>query len=79
MNDMAPDSRSAFLVKSLDEGLRECQCGLVDIDALEYLVMRLLGAPADDFGEVPLPHDEQGRLVVPTAPDLTVGTWLQRL
>lgn len=76
---VAPDSRSALFVRSIDEGLRECQCGLVDIDALEYLVMRLLGAPTNDFGEVPLPHDEQGRLVVPTDPDLTVGTWLQRL
>jgi hypothetical protein len=52
---------------------------LVDIDALEYLVMRLLQAPAKDFGEVPLPNDEAGRPIVPTEPGLTVGKWLQRL
>jgi len=73
------DDQAALLVKSLDEGLRECQCQSVDIDALEYLVMRLLEAPSTDFGEVPLPKDKTGRLVLPTEPGLTVGGWLQRL
>jgi hypothetical protein len=76
LNDLPGESRPAFLVKSLDQGLRECQCGLVDIDALEYLAMRLLGAPAKDFGQVPVPSDDSGRPIVPTEPDLTVGKWL---
>jgi hypothetical protein len=79
MNGVPYESRAAFLATSLDQGLRECQCSLVDIDALEYLVMRLLGAPAFDYGVVPLPHDEAGRPIVPSEPDLTVGKWLQRL
>ena len=79
MNDLPGEARVAFLVKSLDQGLRECQCGLVDVDALEYLVMRLLQAPAKDFGEVPLPNDDTGHPIVPTEPELTVRKWLQRL
>jgi hypothetical protein len=79
LNDQPVDSKPAFLVTSLDGGLRECQCGLVDLDALEYLVMRILDAPAHDFGEVPLPSDGTGRPQVPNEPGLTVQKWLQRL
>ena len=55
LKDLPGEARLPFLVKSLKEGLRECQCGLVDVDALEYLIMRLLEVPASDFGAVPLP------------------------
>ena len=79
LKDQPSEAQVAFLVKSLDEGLRECQCGWVDIDALEYLVMRLLDVPASDFGAIPLPSDESGHPLVPSEPDLTVGKWLQRL
>jgi len=73
------DFRLAFLIRSLEQGLNECQCQRVDIDALEYLVMRLLEVPANDIGAVQLPNDESGRPIVPTDLDLTVGEWVQRL
>jgi len=73
------DFRLAFLIRSLEQGLNECQCQLVDIDALEYLVMRLLEVPANDIGAVQLPNDESRRPIVPTDLDLTVGEWVQRL
>ena len=46
---------------------------------MEYLVMRILGAPAFDHGAVPLSHDETGHLQIPTELDLTVEQWLRRL
>jgi len=79
LDDLPGEARLPFLMKSLNGGLRECQCGLVDVDALEYLIMRVLEVPASDFGVVPLPSDESRRPFVPSEPDLNVGKWLQRL
>lgn len=79
LNDMPAEARSASVTKAVDEGLRACQCGPVDIDALEYLVMRGLGAPSKDYGFIRLPNDERGHPIVPADPDLTVEQWAQRL
>jgi len=68
-----------YFVWSIAKGLKECQCEGVDIDALEYLALRLLEVPAKDFGEMLLPTDESGRLILPTDLDQTVGEWVQQL
>lgn len=79
LNDLPPASRPPSLAKALDEGLRECNCGWVDVDAMEYLVMRILGAPAPGHGVIPLLQDESGHPIVPTQSDLTVQQWAQGL
>jgi hypothetical protein len=78
LNDMQSESRSAFLRKAVVEGLRECECSWVDVDAFEYLVMRLL-APAYHFTTIPIQNDALDRPIVPAEPELKVQQWLQTL
>ena len=79
MNDLPGEAREAFLVKAIGEGLHACQCSSVDLDGLEYLTLRTLGAPERDYGMIPLPSDEKAHPVVPNDPNLTVQQWVQRL
>lgn len=64
---------------SLDEGLRECSCSWVDVDALEYVALRALNARALEFRALPVPHDAAGNLAFPNDPDLTVERWIRQL
>jgi hypothetical protein len=79
MNDLPVAAREAFLVKALPEGLRDCQCSSVDLDALEFLTLRILDAPEHDYGIIALPRNEKGHPVVPNDPNLTVERWVQSL
>jgi hypothetical protein len=79
MNDLPAPDREAFLVKALPEGLRDCQCSSVDMDALEYLTLRTLGAPEHDYGMIALSSDDNGHPIVPNDPRLTVEHWVQSL
>lgn len=79
MNDMPGEARESFLIRALPEGLHECQCSSVDLDGLEFLTLRLLGAPEHDYGMIALPNDEKGHPIVPNDPALTVERWVQSL
>jgi hypothetical protein len=79
LNDTPPERRPSVLAASLDQGLRECQCGPVDIEALEYVLMRLLRPPGFDYFAYPVPHDHAGRLRLPGEPELKVEEWIHRL
>lgn len=68
-----------MLVRGIDEGLRDCSCSWVDVDALEYLAMRLLNFDDIDHFVFPIPWDSKGHLVIPTDPALTVEQWVQKL
>jgi hypothetical protein len=78
MNEALPERRPRVLADALDQGLHECQCGWVDVDALEYVAMVLFRSGVDSFA-FPIPHDEAGRLRVPDEPQLTVEQWIRRL
>ncbi|HEX2876206.1 MAG TPA: hypothetical protein VHP33_33370 [Polyangiaceae bacterium] len=79
LKDVAEADQEAALVKALPEGLRDCQCGSVDLDGLEFLTLRLLGAPTRDYGIIALPSDEKGHPVVPDDSTLSVEQWVQGL
>jgi hypothetical protein len=79
LNDLPIEQKAQMLVSGLEEGLRGCRCGWVDIDALEYLLMRLLNYNDLDYFAVPIPWDTKGKLVIPMDPALTVQLWLQNL
>ena len=78
-NDLPATDREAFLVKALPEGLRACQCSSVDLDGLEYLTLRSLGALEHDYGVIAVPTDERSHPVVPNDPTLTVERWAESL
>jgi hypothetical protein len=78
LHDQPETTRAAYFRRTLDQGLRDCQCGWVDIDALEYLVLRLFDPPAQ-YGALALPEDETGHPLVPSEPELSVEQWVQRL
>lgn len=79
MNDLPAAAREAFLVKAVPEGLRACQCSSVDLDGLEYLMLRSLGAPEHDYGTITLRTDESGHPIVPNDPTLTIEHWVESL
>lgn len=79
MNDLPAAAREAFVVKALPEGLRACQCSSVDLDGLEYLTLRSLGALEHDYGMIAIPTDEEGHPVLPNDPTLTVELWAKSL
>jgi len=79
MNTLPSADREPFVVKALPEGLRDCQCSSVDLDGLEYLTLRSLGAPARDYGVIALPLDDKGHPMVPSDAGLTVQRGVQSL
>lgn len=72
------EHRAQLIADSLDKGLRECQCGRVDIDALEYVVLVTYRSGFEYFA-YPVPDDGRGLLRIPGDPTLTVDEWIKRL
>ena len=63
----------------LRNGAPPGQCNSVDLNGLEYLVLRSLGAPEHEYGMIALPADENGHPALPNDPALTVERWVERL
>jgi hypothetical protein len=73
------EQRPEFLANAIDQGLRECQCGTVDLDALEYAASRILNWENRDYHAIDIPHDQQGNLLFPKDPTLTIDDWIRQL
>lgn len=77
LKEQPSSDRATLFAKSLGDGLRECQCSWVDIDALEYLALRMLEVSNEPgLAELPLRRDASGHLLMPNQPGLTVQQWV---
>jgi hypothetical protein len=79
ITEIPEDERPEFLAASIRDGLRECQCGSVDLDALEYAALRVLNWKNEEFRVIDIPRDHQGNLTFPSDPTVTIGDWIRQL
>lgn len=75
----SPELMARLLVEGIAVGLRDCQCGYVDLEALEYLVARTLGVPPHRYSAGRIRRDSDGRLMIPDDAELTLGEWVSPL
>jgi hypothetical protein len=78
VKDSAPEERGAIVAASLENGLPECGCSWVDLDALEYVLLRIVGANVPIQVAFTLPTNDAGEIELP-APELRVDEWARQL
>lgn len=67
------------LIDGTVEGLRECECGWVNIDHIEFLVARYMSGGQRPYAEIEIPRASDGALLLPEDRQQLVGDWLQRV
>jgi len=74
-----PEDKGRYAVEAAASGLRECQCGYVDLDAFEYLLKVALQVPKYEYGAMQVDRDASGQLQIPDHPWLPFGKWVETL
>jgi hypothetical protein len=79
VSKVPPGQQAQFLVAGVSQGLRECQCGYVDLEALEYLMAVAMGLPTHEYSARQIPRDSNGALMIPRDSTLLFGQWVASL
>lgn len=62
ISEVVPEERATAMLSYVEEGLRECNCGRVDLDALEYVLLRTYRAEAPPPTALEIPSPPSGDL-----------------
>ncbi len=79
VEEVAIEERPRLLVAGISEGLRDCQCSYVDLEALEYVMAAALDVPEFEYSAKKLERTPQGELLIPDTPGKTFGEWVATL